>query len=283
MGMVTGGKQQARALVGIALTAVALAACASGPARGPRATAAAPAGIKIGKPYQVRGVWYTPRAQPNYDQTGVGSWYGEQFHNRYTANGEVFDMDRASAAHTTLPLPSLVEVTNLDNGRKMVVRVNDRGPFVDGRIIDLSREAARQLGYERQGTARVRVRYVGPGSTTGTAARTWQASAPAPKPPATYAVPAVPEYLPDIRPPGPTVRPATSGGYRIQAAAFSDRWRADQAAAVLSATGQAEVVPLERDGRLLYRVQVAGQGEGRRALDQVAALGYPDARLMPLD
>jgi rare lipoprotein A len=268
-----------KALIGVTAVALGLAACATGPR--PHATAAAPSGVKVGKPYQVRGVWYTPREQPNYDQTGVGSWYGEQFHNRYTANGEVFDMDRASAAHTTLPLPSLVEVTNLDNGKKMVVRVNDRGPFVDGRIIDLSREAARQLGYERQGTARVRVRYVGPAPTTGTAARTWQASALAPKP-ALVGPKATPEYLPDIRPQRGSIV-STAGPYRIQAGAFSDRWRAEQAVSTLSQAGRVEIVPLERGGMTLYRVQVAGEGEGLRALDQVAALGYPDARLLPIE
>jgi rare lipoprotein A len=122
---------------------------------------------KVGKPYQVGGVWYVPREQPNYDQRGVASWYGDQFHMKATANGETFDMNAVSAAHTTLPLPSMVEVTNLDNGKKLVVRVNDRGPFVGNRIIDLSHEAARQLGYDRAGLANVRVRYVGPAPLLG--------------------------------------------------------------------------------------------------------------------
>lgn len=118
-------------------------------------------------PYQVGGIWYVPREQPDYDQTGVASWYGQQFNLKATADGEMFDLNQFSAAHTTLPLPSLVEVTNLDNGRKLVVRVNDRGPFVGGRIIDLSQAAARELGYERAGTAHVRVRYVGPAPLAG--------------------------------------------------------------------------------------------------------------------
>jgi len=122
---------------------------------------------KVGKPYQVNGIWYVPREQPNYDQRGIASWYGDQFHMKATANGETFDMNMPTAAHTTLPLPSLVEVTNLDNGKKLIVRVNDRGPFVDNRIIDLSRDAARQLGYDRAGLANVRVRYVGPAPLLG--------------------------------------------------------------------------------------------------------------------
>lgn len=118
-------------------------------------------------PYQVGGIWYVPHEQPDYDQTGIASWYGDAFQMKATADGEIFDMNQFSAAHTTLPLPSMVEVTNLENGRKLVVRVNDRGPFVGGRIIDLSRAAAHELGYDRAGTARVRVRYVGPAPLAG--------------------------------------------------------------------------------------------------------------------
>ena len=116
------------------------------------------------RPYQVAGVWYRPAVQPGYDKTGLASWYGPRSHNRTTADGELFDADVASAAHTTLPLPSTVEVTNLDNGRRLRVRVNDRGPFTRGRIIDLSRRAAKDLGFYDKGMARVRVRYIGPGA-----------------------------------------------------------------------------------------------------------------------
>lgn len=110
------------------------------------------------RPYTIRGVRYFPKDDPNYDETGLASWYGDPFHGRATATGEIFDMNRVSAAHKTLPLPATVEVTNLENGRVLVVRVNDRGPFVRGRIIDLSRRAAQLLGFEKQGVARVRVR-----------------------------------------------------------------------------------------------------------------------------
>lgn len=149
---------------------------------------------KVGKPYQVGGIWYVPQEDPNYDRRGVASWYGDAFHLKATANGEIFDMNAVSAAHTTLPLPSMVEVTNLDNGRKLVVRVNDRGPFHDNRIIDLSREAAIQLGFHRQGLANVRVRYVGPAPLLGPADGLRVASAkplptrPAVPAPATIAV-----------------------------------------------------------------------------------------------
>jgi len=112
---------------------------------------------KVGNPYQIAGQWYYPKEDPTYDETGIASWYGPGFHGRQTANGERFDQYQVSAAHTTLPMPSLVRVTNLENGRSMVVRINDRGPFAHGRIIDLSRRAAQLLGFEQQGTAKVRV------------------------------------------------------------------------------------------------------------------------------
>jgi rare lipoprotein A len=116
---------------------------------------------KIGKPYRIGGVWYVPREDPSYDRTGMGSWYGDDFHGRKTANGEIYDMHALTAAHPTLPLPSFVDVTNVGNGKTVRVRVNDRGPYIGGRIIDMSRAAARQLGFERQGKAELRVRYAG--------------------------------------------------------------------------------------------------------------------------
>ncbi len=112
---------------------------------------------KVGEPYQINGVWYYPKVDYDYDETGIASWYGEAFHAKLTANGEIYDMNDLTAAHRTLPLPSLVRVTNLDNGRSMVVRINDRGPFAAGRIIDLSRRSAQLLGMDRAGTAKVRV------------------------------------------------------------------------------------------------------------------------------
>lgn len=112
---------------------------------------------KVGDAYQINGIWYHPKVDYEYDETGIASWYGEQFHAKLTANGEIYDMNDLTAAHRTLPMPSLVRVTNLENGRSMVVRINDRGPFVAGRIIDLSRRSAQLLGVDRAGTAKVRV------------------------------------------------------------------------------------------------------------------------------
>ena len=126
-----------------------------------RATAEQPsanAGVyKVGKPYQVMGVWYYPKEDAQYNRTGIASWYGQKFHGRRTANGEIYDMNALTAAHKTLPMPVRGRGTNLGNGRSLVLRVNDRGPFVNGRIIDVSRRAAQLLGFQKQGTAKVRV------------------------------------------------------------------------------------------------------------------------------
>ncbi|MEM7197520.1 MAG: septal ring lytic transglycosylase RlpA family protein [Pseudomonadota bacterium] len=113
--------------------------------------------FKIGNPYQIKGKWYQPEDYPQYSEVGIASWYGPQFHKKRTANGGIFDMHKVSAAHKTLPLPSVVLVTNLENGRSMKILVNDRGPYESGRIIDLSKRAAQLLGFVQQGLAKVRV------------------------------------------------------------------------------------------------------------------------------
>lgn len=122
---------------------------------------------KVGDPYKINGRWYHPREDRTYDRVGVASWYGDLFHGRYTANGEIFDMDALSAAHPTLPMPVYARVTNLNNGRAIVVRINDRGPYAHDRIIDLSRRSAHLLSFKRGGTARVRVQYLGPAPLSG--------------------------------------------------------------------------------------------------------------------
>lgn len=134
---------------------LSLAACAAQPPTSaglPRSGA-----YKVGKPYQINGVWYYPAEDYGYDETGIGSWYGPGFHAKVTANGEIYDENDMTAAHRTLPMPSLVRVTNLDNGRSIVVRINDRGPYANNRVIDMSRRGAQLLGYETTGTAKLRV------------------------------------------------------------------------------------------------------------------------------
>jgi rare lipoprotein A len=158
----------------IACLASLLAACSTTPRNGGRSAHSAlpiealnriadsSSHQKVGEPYTISGRRYVPQREDSYDEVGTGSWYGPNFHGRPTANGEIFDQNLLTAAHTTLPIPSVVEVTNLENGRSIIVRLNDRGPFVDDRIIDLSRAAATQLGYQSRGLAQVRVRYLGP-------------------------------------------------------------------------------------------------------------------------
>ena len=136
--------------------------------------------VKIGKPYRIRGTTYTPAADPAYDVLGYASWYGSESGNR-AANGEKFRPKAIAAAHTTLPLPSYIEVTSLDTGRTILVRVNDRGPFARGRILDLSRGAAEQLGVRAQGTAAVRVRVVTPPEKDRARLRAGKAAAERPR------------------------------------------------------------------------------------------------------
>src|SRR5580704_16810115 len=116
---------------------------------------------RVGKPYTVAGRVYVPEEDVNYREEGLASWYGDDFHGRQTANGEVFDMDGLTAAHPTLPMPSYARVTNLSNGKSLIVRVNDRGPYADNRLIDVSHKAAELLDFKGVGVARVRVEYVG--------------------------------------------------------------------------------------------------------------------------
>lgn len=155
-------RTSARRIIWIVGLAITLAACGGGGSSLPTGKARTPdaAEVKVGKPYKVAGRWYYPKFDPYYDAVGQASWYGPKFHGRQTANGERFNMNALSAAHKTLPMPSFVRVTNLSNGRTAVLRVNDRGPFAPGRIIDVSRRAAQLLGFERSGLVRVRVQAV---------------------------------------------------------------------------------------------------------------------------
>ncbi|HSQ98073.1 MAG TPA: septal ring lytic transglycosylase RlpA family protein [Rickettsiales bacterium] len=115
---------------------------------------------KVGNPYTILGQTYYPREQPNYKEVGMASWYGSEFNNKKTANGEIYDMNDYTAAHTTLPLPCMVKVTNLENGKSTKVRVNDRGPFVKNRIIDVSKKVAKKLDFHEKGTTKVKVEYL---------------------------------------------------------------------------------------------------------------------------
>jgi rare lipoprotein A len=223
--------------------------------------------VKIGKPYQVGGVWYYPADDRLYDEVGLASWYGGRFHEGATANGESYDMDRVGAAHPTLPLPSYVEVTALDSGRTILVRINDRGPFKQGRIIDLSRRAAQLLGIDRAGVMPVRVRRVEPSESDRLALRRGiSASARAAAPSA---------ILVDLRQRFKAIPPATSG-YYVQVGAFADRLRAEGVAASLAARLDATSAH--------WRVRLgpyADEQSAREVLARVLGQGYQDARLVP--
>jgi rare lipoprotein A len=173
---------------------------------------------RMGKPYSVNGRTYIPHENPDYRAEGVASWYGPDFHGRLTANGEVYDMHGISAAHTTMPLPSYARVTNLANGRSIVVRVNDRGPYVGDRIIDLSIGTAKALNFYGNGLARVRVEYLGRAPIEGSDDRMLMATlrdgSPAPAPSRVLLAAAKP-FIPGVPgfgdPPLPTERPFTLG------------------------------------------------------------------------
>ena len=321
--------KRVRSLSILLLAGASLAACATPHPRlsnrlprSPMAQAPSGAGgaYKVGEPYQVAGVWYVPHEQPDYDVRGTASWYGDEFNQKPTANGEIFDMGAISGAHTTLPLPSMVEVTNLDNGRKLMVRVNDRGPFVGGRVIDVSHAAARELGFDQQGLARVRVRYVGPATTPDASLRYAANTPPAPIPVTrsapTYASPSTRSpaqtyaSAPASAAPGQTssasqppvavsssalppaaapaqlaavVPQAQAALYRIQAGAFSDPANAQRVASQLASAGQALIEPVQRNGATLYRVMLPGpadEGQAFALRDRVAQLGFADARVI---
>ncbi|MEN3930860.1 septal ring lytic transglycosylase RlpA family protein [Microvirga sp. W0021] len=131
---------------------------------------------QVGKPYVVAGRTYYPNENPNYSAVGIASWYGSDFHGRLTANGEVFDKYAIAAAHPTMPLPSYARVTNLENNRSMIVRVNDRGPFHANRVMDVSKTVADALGFKNNGTAKVKVDYVGKASLNGSDDKTLMAT-----------------------------------------------------------------------------------------------------------
>jgi rare lipoprotein A len=272
-------------------------------------------GYKVGKPYQINGVWYYPSEDYAYDETGIASWYGPDFHGKYTANGDIFDQNGLSAAHRTLPMPSIVRVTNLENGRSIELKINDRGPFAHGRILDLSKHAAELLGMDLQGTARVRVQIMADesrqlalqlksGDTPPIAAAPRIAvaaeSLPAPKgreaPP-----PKSKQSTPTPIPAAPVVAsapinedqllanqavqlvaPRTTQIY-IQAGAFQRFDNANRTSAALKGVGAPVISQVQTKGGALFRVRLGPLGSVADAdalLEKVIASGYPDARVV---
>jgi rare lipoprotein A len=303
---------------GIAVAALAalVAACSTAPPERITHGAVPPGGsiYKVGEPYQIDGTWYYPREQPTYDETGIASWYGPTFYGHHTANGEMYDGTQMTAAHRTLPMPVNVRVTNLENGRSIVVRVNDRGPYAKGRIIDLSEAAARALDVTAKGTARVRVTYLGradmddgspPPSTTppdivtaakaapthkvDTAALDIVPGIPVATPPPVVALPlpapAPPVPIADTEPTGQVTQvpvPALTHLY-VQAGAFSTEANAQRMKTRLAAAGDVVISPIDRGGQRLYRVRCGPYDDvesADAALARLNGLGNNDAQIV---
>jgi len=231
---------------------------------------------KTGKPYKIAGRTYYPlESARGYDETGVASWYGRDFHGKKTANGERYDMHALSAAHKTLPLPTLVRVTNLENGRSMVVRVNDRGPFVKSRLIDLSYAAAKALGYDQKGTTRVRVQALD-GSQTSPPSYRQPAPAPVPARPVRPAAPPAPILANSSVASAPPIP-----GMYIQLGAFGQNSNADRLRSTLASDyPSVGVQPFWNNQQRLYRVRIGPYEdvqEIERTVLELGQKGYANA------
>jgi rare lipoprotein A len=298
-----------RRLLTVTLVALVAAACSSQQRQGEGQYRAGRPMYKLGAPYQISGVWYYPAADYNYDETGVASWYGEQFDRKYTANGEIFDLNDLAAAHRTLPMPSIVQVTNLTNGRSLQLRVNDRGPFARGRIIDVSRRASQLLGFETNGSALVRVKIMKEESIqvaelarrNGGDTRVLVAEAPsvakveaasavksAPSPPpaapiSTMSTPPIIAELPPLPEKVRVVPPTSSARIFVQAGAFSMRDNARRLQARIAPLGSVQVMTALVRGIEMYRVRlgpVASLEEADQLLARVVESGYPEAQIV---
>lgn len=251
---------------------------------------------RVGPPYEANGRWYVPTPEPGYQQTGTASWYGSDFQGRRTASGETFDQAALTAAHPTLPIPSLVQVTNLENGREVIVRVNDRGPFTGERLIDLSRGAANVLGFEQAGHARVHVRYLGPAprrvnADGAPAPESVHAPASAPQPaeegPSSL-LPSQPMGAAELaggpvedRPVFTPVRAPVIGSFFVQVGAYSDPVNAQRVRDAVSAAGPVVVdTRTTASGAELFRVRVgpwASREEADSARRTLSTLGYAES------
>jgi len=239
---------------------------------------------KVGNPYKIAGRTYYPREDPDYDETGTASWYGEAFHRRQTANGEWYDMNALTAAHPTLPLPSYVRVTNQKNGRSLVVRVNDRGPYAPDRIIDMSKRSAKVLGFQNDGLTRVRVQYLGRAPLDYEDADIEAMNR-------RYRTRGRPQTLART---DRLERPVETGSvdqprqglearYYVQAAAFSSRENAERLRRDLGRVGQVAVDELTVGSSTYYRVRLGplhDESTANRMLRQVRDAGQRDAHII---
>ena len=249
--------------------------------------------FKVGNSYRIKGTRYTPKEQYSGSETGIASWYGPNFHGKMTANGETFDKFEMTAAHRTLQMPSIVRVTNLENGRSVVLRVNDRGPFAKNRVIDVSERAAEMLDFKHQGTTRVRVDVVGDASrqvaslakqaysTNGFEValndpnalhqnRNFMAAG------RNHAVTSTPSPKPDYKP--TLVASRVDPGIYVQAGAFGERGSADALARQLDVLGPVNVSPANVNGDKFYRVRFGPFESRSEASQMVASLASENIR-----
>ncbi len=266
---------------------------------------------KVGRPYRVAGRWYHPHEDPSYDRVGTASWYGTAFHGRRTANGEIYDMYALTAGHPTLPLPSYAYVTNLQNGRTVLVRINDRGPYAKDRMIDLSYQTARTLGFHNHGLARVRVRYAGRAPMNGDdraerrflAAQGWSGSkyaqtADAPITTASLgsgtaaqqqAAPSwsVTKYRQEIREGRQPAAPASALGARsaatyLRVGPFGSEAEAQRLRFMLAGADPSAIEPSRTAGEPAYRLRLGPYDDAgaAAAMARIAAAGFdPDASI----
>lgn len=240
---------------------------------------------KVGTPYKALGQSYTPREDYSYSETGIASWYGADFHNKRTANGELYNMHAVTAAHRTLPLPSIVRVTNLENGRSIIARVNDRGPYVKNRIIDLSQKGAELLGYKMQGTARVKVEILEKESRALKEAMLSKSnSSPTYNKAIKYSEVTTSNTNQTITSSSQAVAPRMeTGTFYVQVGAYSDLDKAKEMAENMKRFGQVSIheAYLSKDG--VYRVRLGAyhtRDEALQILDRVLDYGHADVTIV---
>jgi len=251
---------------------------------------------KVGNPYTVMGQSYTPKEDYNYSEVGMASWYGDDFHNKRTANGETYDMRAITAAHRTLPLPSIVRVTNLENGKSIIARVNDRGPYVKNRIIDVSQKGAELLGYRQNGIAKVKVEVLEKESkaikeamlSKNSTSKTYNNAI-------NYSLVqntnSTPKYTAEITVPTSSVSaqtiknntPPASGNFFVQVGAFSDYNKAKEIAQSMKRFGNVSIYEayLSKDG--VYRVRLGAyqsRNEAMQILDRLIDYGHSDVTIV---
>lgn len=251
---------------------------------------------KVGSPYRIKGKKYYPEVDYDYNKKGIASWYGPGFHGKTTANGERYDQNALTAAHKTLPMPSIVRVTNLENGRSIIVRVNDRGPYADRRIIDMSKRGAELLGFKNQGIAKVRVKVLenesrhvaelakAGKSTDGIEIAMNKKSYRVPKTekPQNVQVVQTPRPIEPAKVHQAVISSPIQTNIFVQTGAFSTRDAAMRYSSALSDYGRAQIHPASVNGQTLYRVRFPALDllSAAQLCDRLYSNGYQNALIV---